>query len=125
MKKIISFVWILVLVFGLIANVANAKLVACVGDSITYGAGISNRNYNSYPAQLGRMLQKFDNQWQTRNFGVSGATLLRNGDLPYVQQSAYNQALVIAYAYLSSIYYNIESSDLKRPGGVIMLVSST
>jgi hypothetical protein len=39
------------------------------------------------------MLQKFDNQWQTQNFGVSGATLLRNGDLPYVQQNAYNQAL--------------------------------
>jgi acyl-CoA thioesterase-1 len=73
--------------------VANAKLVACVGDSITYGSGISNRDYNSYPAQLGRMLQKFDNQWQVQNFGVGGATLLRNADKPYVQQSAYNQAL--------------------------------
>jgi len=39
------------------------------------------------------MLQKFDNQWQAQNFGVSGATLLRHGDLPYVQQGAYNQAL--------------------------------
>ena len=81
------------LVFGLTVNVADAKLVACVGDSITYGAGISNRTYNSYPAQLGRMLQKFDIQWGTRNFGVSGATLLRNGDLPYIRQSAYSQAL--------------------------------
>ena len=125
MKKAISLVLILALVFGLTVNLANAKLVACVGDSITYGSGISNRDYNSYPAQLNRMLQKFDNQWQTQNFGVSGATLLRNADKPYVQQSAYNQALVIAYAYLSSIYYNIESSDLKRPGGAIMLVSST
>ena len=26
--------------------------VACVGNSITYGAGISNREKNSYPAQL-------------------------------------------------------------------------
>ena len=86
-------VLIVALVFGLTANAADAKLVACVGDSITYGSGISNRDYDSYPAQLGRMLQKFDNQWQTRNFGVSGATLLRNGDLPYVRQSAYNQVL--------------------------------
>lgn len=93
MKKKISLVLILALVFYLTVDVANAKLVACVGDSITYGAGISNRDYNSYPAQLGRMLQKFDNQWQTQNFGVSGATLLRNADKPYVQQSAYNQAL--------------------------------
>jgi acyl-CoA thioesterase-1 len=93
MKKAISPVLILTIVFGLTVGVSNAKLVACIGDSITYGSGISNRDYNSYPAQLSRMLQKFDNQWQARNFGVSGATLLRNGDLPYVRQSAYNQAL--------------------------------
>ena len=93
MKKTISLVLILAIVFVLIVDVANAKLVACVGDSITYGSGISNRDYNSYPAQLGRMLQKFDNQWQAQNFGVSGATLLRNADKPYVQQSAYNQVL--------------------------------
>lgn len=93
MKKIISLVLILAILLVLTVEVANAKLVACVGDSITYGSGISNRDYNSYPAQMGRMLQKFDNQWQVQNFGVSGATLLRNADKPYVQQSAYNQAL--------------------------------
>lgn len=93
MKKKISLILNLILALSLTVNVANAKLVACVGDSITYGSGISNRQYDSYPAQLGRMLQKFDNQWQTQNFGVSGATLLSSGDLPYVQQNAYNQAL--------------------------------
>lgn len=93
MKNILFPVIALALVFGFAVNAANAKLVACVGDSITYGSGISNRNYNSYPAQLGRMLQKFGGPWETRNFGVSGATLLRNGDLPYVRQGAYNQAL--------------------------------
>lgn len=93
MKKKISLISILILGLNLTVDVANAKLVVCVGDSITYGSGISNRDYNSYPAQLGRMLQKFDNQWQTQNFGVSGATLLRNADKPYVQESAYNQAL--------------------------------
>ncbi|MBW7991430.1 MAG: hypothetical protein FVQ84_15660 [Planctomycetes bacterium] len=93
MKKTISLVMILAILFVLTVDMANAKLVACVGDSITYGSGISNRNYNSYPAQLDRMLQKFDNQWQVQNFGVSGATLLRNADKPYVQQSAYNQVL--------------------------------
>jgi acyl-CoA thioesterase-1 len=93
MKKIILFALVLILASNRIINVANAKLVACVGDSITYGSGISDRQNDSYPAQLSRMLQKFDNQWQAQNFGVSGATLLRNGDLPYVRQSAYNQAL--------------------------------
>jgi lysophospholipase L1-like esterase len=93
MKNILFPVIALTLVFGFAVDAVDAKLVACVGDSITYGSGISNRNYNSYPAQLGRMLQKFGGPWETRNFGVSGATLLRNGDKPYVRESAYSQAL--------------------------------
>ena len=93
MKRIINYALVLILTASLAVSVAEAKLVACVGDSITYGANINDRVNNSYPAQLGRMLQEIDPQWQTENFGVSGATLLRNGDLPYVQQSAYSQAL--------------------------------
>lgn len=65
--------------------------VACIGDSITYGASIKNRIKNSYPAQLGRML---GDKWQVRNFGVSGATLLKKGDLPYWDQQAFKDALV-------------------------------
>jgi lysophospholipase L1-like esterase len=64
--------------------------VACVGDSITYGAGIRFRTRDSYPAQLGRMLGK---KWQVRNFGVSGATLLKNGDKPYWDQQALGEAM--------------------------------
>lgn len=73
-------------------SVLQAQRVACVGDSITYGSGIPNRMTGSYPAQLGQMLEQYADQWEVRNFGVSGATLLRRGDLPYVQQSAYTQA---------------------------------
>jgi lysophospholipase L1-like esterase len=54
--------------------------VACVGDSITYGAGIQGRETNSYPAVLARMLGP---KFEVRNFGRSGATLLQSGDLPY------------------------------------------
>jgi len=84
---------VLALVVGLTARVVNAKLVACVGDSITYGVGIPNRNYNSYPAQLARILQQVDKEWQSQNFGVSGATLLTKGWKPYTAQGAYNGAL--------------------------------
>ncbi len=72
---------------------SQAVKVACVGDSITAGANIPDREVNSYPAQLESKLRKFDNKWETENFGVGGATLLRKGDLPYMEQSAYNQAL--------------------------------
>jgi len=71
---------------------AEAKLVACVGDSITYGAGIADRINDGYPAQLQRMLQPYDSAWEVRNFGVSGATLLSKGDKPYVLESAYSSA---------------------------------
>jgi lysophospholipase L1-like esterase len=71
--KTVRMLVILVLAFiiGLTPGVAKAKLVACVGDSITYGWGISNLKDNSYPAQLAKMLQQFDSQWETQNFGVS------------------------------------------------------
>jgi acyl-CoA thioesterase-1 len=64
--------------------------IACIGNSITYGASIKNRDRDCYPAQLGRMLGE---KWQVRNFGVSGATLLKKGDLPYWNQQAYKDAL--------------------------------
>ena len=67
----------------LIAGVAGARRVACVGDSITYGSGIADRAHDSYPAQLEQILKQYDTAWEVDNFGVSGATLLTNGDLPY------------------------------------------
>ena len=84
---------LIVVALMLTAGTAQAKLVACVGDSITYGYGIANASVDSYPAQLERMLQRFDTQWRATNFGVSGATLLRRGDKPYHGLSAYQMAL--------------------------------
>jgi acyl-CoA thioesterase-1 len=63
--------------------------VACVGDSITWGSRIDDRNM-TYPAQLERLLGK---GWKVSNFGVSGATLLKHGDKPYVKQKFYDEAL--------------------------------
>lgn len=63
--------------------------VACVGDSITWGAGVEGRETNSYPAQLQKLLgTRFD----VRNFGRSGATASRAGDLPYWTTEEFTQA---------------------------------
>jgi acyl-CoA thioesterase-1 len=59
---------------------SRAIRVACVGDSITYGAGVENREENNYPAILGAKLGR---QFVVGNFGVSGATLQKAGDKPY------------------------------------------
>ncbi|MBV9470047.1 MAG: hypothetical protein JO316_15010 [Abitibacteriaceae bacterium] len=64
--------------------------VACVGDSITYGDHIQDREHKSYPAQLGQML---GDKWAVKNFGVNGATLLSKGNAPYNKVTAYQQAL--------------------------------
>jgi acyl-CoA thioesterase-1 len=64
--------------------------VACVGDSITYGSGLKDRDHDSYPAWLGRWL---GTGYDVRNFGHSGATLLKKGNLPYVQQPEYTAAV--------------------------------
>lgn len=62
--------------------------VACVGDSITFGAGAGP--HQSYPDQLGRML---GHHWEVRNFGVSGTTMLKDGDNPYWKTKQFRQAL--------------------------------
>ncbi|MBE0536992.1 MAG: hypothetical protein IH624_15115 [Phycisphaerae bacterium] len=64
--------------------------LACIGDSITYGSGINDREVNSYPAQLQRVL---GDRWEVRNFGVSGATMLRKSDLPYWQRDTFRKAM--------------------------------
>ncbi|MEJ2245443.1 MAG: GDSL-type esterase/lipase family protein [Acidobacteriota bacterium] len=64
--------------------------LACIGNSITYGHGIEDRDRDSYPAQLDRMLS---DRWEVRNFGVSGATLLKEGNKPYRDESMFTAAL--------------------------------
>jgi len=63
--------------------------VACIGDSITEGAGVDTPAVNAYPIVLGRLL---GTNYQTRNFGVSGRTLLRKGDYPYWNEAAFKNA---------------------------------
>jgi lysophospholipase L1-like esterase len=58
---------------------AEVVRVACVGDSITAGAGIRDRKMH-YPNQLGRLL---GSGYEVRNFGNSGSTLLKKGDRPF------------------------------------------
>lgn len=64
--------------------------VACIGDSITFGHGVDDRDHCSYPALLGSLL---GDEYEVRSFGVSGTTMLRKGDYPYWEQQAYRDAL--------------------------------
>ncbi|WP_073348374.1 cyclically-permuted mutarotase family protein [Bacteroides congonensis] len=67
--------------------------VACVGNSITYGTGLSDRLVQSYPVQLQKML---GTRYEVGNFGKPGATLLNQGHRPYIRQEEYQKALDFA-----------------------------
>lgn len=87
MKLLFTVLFAVVSVVGLSAKTIK---VACVGNSVTYGATIENREVNSYPAKLQKML---GDNYEVGNFGKSGATLLKKGHRPYVDQKEYSDAL--------------------------------
>ncbi|WP_248616662.1 GDSL-type esterase/lipase family protein [Hoylesella timonensis] len=81
--------------------------VACVGNSITYGTGIANRDKDSYPAQLQAML---GNKYLVGNFGKPGATLLRHGHRPYFKQQEFRDAMAF-HADIAVIHLGINDTD--------------
>lgn len=60
-----------------LAPAQSPRRVACIGDSITYGDKIPDRDAQSYPAVLQRLSQ---GRFAVGNFGVNGATALK---IPY------------------------------------------
>jgi len=65
--------------------------VACIGDSITFGAGLENWRKDSYPAVLGRLL---GNGYEVKNFGVNGRTALRKSRSAYWNMKQFRKAIV-------------------------------
>ena len=70
MKKLNHIGIFLVCLFITIQSFASEPIrVACIGNSITYGAFIPNREMNCYPAQLQAYL---GDGYEVKNFGASG-----------------------------------------------------
>ena len=63
--------------------------VACVRASTTYGGNIPNFPLNAFPPQLQRIL---GDNWEVRNFGVNSTGILKRGDSPYWNTSAFKTA---------------------------------
>ncbi|WP_165734200.1 GDSL-type esterase/lipase family protein [Polaribacter sp. 20A6] len=76
------------LFFAFICNSQIIK-VACIGDSVTYGSGIENREDNSYPEQLQQLL---GSSYRVENFGYPGATMLKKGHKPYWEKSEFKKS---------------------------------
>lgn len=90
MKK--SFLLFLLMCYSVMAQTTKTK-VACVGDSVTFGMLLENREQTCYPAQLQKML---GDTYEVGNFGKNGATLLSKGHRPYIEQEEYKNAIAFA-----------------------------
>ena len=86
-------IFLLIFISHMTARAAEPIKVACVGDSITQGAGAAPGK--SYPSQLQELL---GDKYKVGNYGVSGRTLLKKGDFPYWKEKAYQNALAMGPA---------------------------
>lgn len=64
--------------------------VACIGDSITYGHGISNWPKNNFPTVLQNL---FGESYHVQSFGVSGRAVQDNSDQPYRALPHYEESI--------------------------------
>jgi acyl-CoA thioesterase I len=64
--------------------------VACIGDDITYGSGLAERETMCYPAVLQKLLGQ---RYEVKNFASEGRAVLSKADFPYVQEDVYREAL--------------------------------
>lgn len=90
MKKVLISMSIVVVLVVLVVGCVSSDSVrdipegtvriACVGDSITYGAFVLGRKENCYPAKLQGLL---GDGYVVRNYGVNAHAMLKTSDKPY------------------------------------------
>ena len=88
-KFILFFIALLFFFPGIFAQDSKIK-VACIGNSVTFGYGLKDPSTESYPAQLQKLSGE---KYEVKNFGHSGATLLRKGHNPYYKTKEFSEAM--------------------------------
>ena len=81
--------------------------VACIGNSVTYGYTHKNPQLTSYPSQLQKLLGE---KCLVKNFGYSGATLLRKGHNPYYKTKEFEEALAF-HPDIAIIHLGLNDTD--------------
>ena len=74
-------IFLICLLLSINSNAQGAKeKIACIGNSITFGARLSDPVTASYPAVLSELLnEKGYPNYEIKNYGIGGATMLRFG----------------------------------------------
>ncbi|MCM1109219.1 MAG: GDSL-type esterase/lipase family protein [Clostridium sp.] len=107
MRKLGMIVMAVCMSVSIIGAEKKPLRVACVGNSITYGYGLPDRDREAYPMRLQEMLGE---GYEVGNFGKSGATLLYRGHRPYVKQEEFRRAMDFA-ADIVVIHLGINDTD--------------
>jgi acyl-CoA thioesterase-1 len=84
-----AFIWVVLIACLCTQTESKAQngpvRVACVGNSITEGAGNGD---STYPKQLQVLM---GDGYEVRNYGIGGRTLLKHGDYPYWNEAKYTE----------------------------------
>lgn len=128
LKKVLKILLIVVLILALVAaggfaylyfngisgmsNTTEAKegqiKIACVGDSTTYGHGITGWPSNNYPAVLQDLLGE---SYHVNNYGVSSFAVQEDADRSYRSLPHYQESLAYGADY---VVFMMGSNDSKR-----------
>lgn len=77
----------------LYSHTKNKVKIAFVGDSITYGAGLTDRTNEAFPYLVKKELF---NNYNVANFGVSATSALSTAKAPYINTPEYKESLEFA-----------------------------
>lgn len=105
MRKSVTLLFLLLCILQVSAQ--KKTKVACVGNSITYGMKLPDREKQAYPVQLQQLL---GDDYEVENFGKSGATLLSKGHRPYIFQEEYRHAVRFS-ADIVVIHLGVNDTD--------------
>ncbi|WP_316817408.1 GDSL-type esterase/lipase family protein [Pedobacter nyackensis] len=86
-KKLLT---VFLIVFIQIVATAQSVKIACIGNSVTFGAGLAHPGTESYPSVLQKLM---GTGYEVKNFGLSGATLLKKGHRPYSKTKEFAEAM--------------------------------
>ena len=70
--------------------IRGKKHIACIGDSITFGAGVRGKKEETWEYFLNEII---GDEYQVLNYGTNGRTLLSTGDYPYAADKLYQRSL--------------------------------
>lgn len=100
-KRLLAFLLAMCMILSMTCAFAAEKTtaktekikVACIGDSITYGINLPDRNTQSYPVLLQEAL---GDGYDVQNFGVSAYCVLKDSKRPYWDRDEYKASLEFA-----------------------------